>query len=248
MFDEADEVHISVVFTYDMERAEQLAKWWKWVAPVKIGGPATGEPSGDFTPGLYLKTGYTITSRGCPNKCWFCSVWKREGDVRELEIKEGWNILDDNLLACSDKHIKAVFDMLKRQKTKAEFTGGLEAGRLKQWQAEALFELKPKQIFFAYDNPEKFEALQCAMSMLKKAGFKTNTSHALRCFVLCGFPNDTFELAEKRLWDVIKIGYFPMAMLYRNNSGKAEQRWKKFQREWARPHIIARKIKDEAKS
>ena len=90
MFDEADKVHISVAFTYDLPVAEILAEQWGVVAPVEVGGPATGERSGEFIPGKYLKKGYVITSRGCPNKCWFCSVWRREGrEIRELEIKNG---------------------------------------------------------------------------------------------------------------------------------------------------------------
>jgi hypothetical protein len=63
-YDEADEIHISVTFTEDLQRAEWLAGQWKKVAPVKIGGPATGEPGGDFVPGMYLKKGAVITSRG----------------------------------------------------------------------------------------------------------------------------------------------------------------------------------------
>lgn len=96
-----DEVHISVTFTYDIPKAEQLAEeWGKIGIPVKLGGPAYNLPGGDFIPGLYLKKGYIITSRGCPNKCWFCSVPKREGNqIRELPITEGFNLLDDNLLA-----------------------------------------------------------------------------------------------------------------------------------------------------
>jgi len=109
----ADEIHISVTFTYDIPRAEQLATEWKYVGPVKLGGPAFGQASGEFVPGRYLKHGYVITSRGCPNSCWFCSVPKREGNTRELKITEGWNVLDDNLLACAD-----VFEMLSRQKEK----------------------------------------------------------------------------------------------------------------------------------
>ena len=37
---EADEVHISVAFTYDKMFADHLAEQWKHVAPVKLGGPA----------------------------------------------------------------------------------------------------------------------------------------------------------------------------------------------------------------
>lgn len=102
LFDEADEVHISVAFTWHLKWAEWAAKQWACVAPVKVGGPALNEPGGDFIPGMYLKKGYVITSRGCPNRCWFCAVPKREGgQLRELPVTDGWIVSDDNLLACS---------------------------------------------------------------------------------------------------------------------------------------------------
>uniref|UniRef100_A0A6M3JRY7 Radical SAM superfamily protein n=1 Tax=viral metagenome TaxID=1070528 RepID=A0A6M3JRY7_9ZZZZ len=125
-----DEVHISITFDWDLSQAEYLTDEWSRVAPVKIGGPATGMAGGDFVPGMYLRHGYTLTSRGCPNQCWFCSVWKREGrGVRLLPIRDGWNVLDDNLLACPEDHIRSVFAMLKRQKHQAEFTGGVRSGK-----------------------------------------------------------------------------------------------------------------------
>ena len=54
---EVDAVHVSVAFTWDLPRAEMLAKEWERVAPVNIGGPATGSRGGDFTPGMYMKKG-----------------------------------------------------------------------------------------------------------------------------------------------------------------------------------------------
>jgi hypothetical protein len=110
---EVDEVHVSVAFTYDMQYAEYLAEQWKALGvPVKMGGPAFDQPGGEFIPGRYLKHGYVITSRGCPNRCWFCKVPEREGFcLRELPITEGWNVMDDNLLTCSEDHIRKVFDM-----------------------------------------------------------------------------------------------------------------------------------------
>ena len=90
LFDEADEVHISVAFTWDIPWAEWAARQWERVAPVKIGGPAYNEPGGEFVPGMYMKKGYVITSRGCPNRCWFCAVPKREGgQLRELPVRDG---------------------------------------------------------------------------------------------------------------------------------------------------------------
>ena len=72
---------------------------WRPVAPVKIGGVAYGDRGAEFAPGRYIRPGYVFTSRGCPRRCWFCSVWKRVPVPRILPVIDGWNILDDNLLA-----------------------------------------------------------------------------------------------------------------------------------------------------
>jgi hypothetical protein len=240
-----DEVHVSVTFTYDLPRAEKLAAEWGHVAPSSIGGPATGATGGDFTPGMYLKPGYVITSRGCPNKCWFCSVWRREGqEIRELPITEGNNILDDNLLACSDNHIKGVFEMLRRQKMgRTMFTGGLEAAKLKQWHVDELRKLHPKEMFFAYDTPDDYEPLVEAGKKLLSAGF-TIAAQTMRCYTLIGYPGDTFDAAETRLIQTIKAGFLPMAMLYRDKSGKRGPEWPSFQREWAKPAIVNAKVRE----
>jgi hypothetical protein len=242
MFVEADEVHISVTFTWDLKEAERLEKEWRHVAPVKIGGVATGQKGEKFTPGMYLKKGYVITSRGCYNRCWFCSVWKREGDLRELPITEGYNVLDDNLLACSDDHIKGVFAMLAKQKRRPYFTGGLEAAKLKQWHVDELVKLNPVEMFFAYDTPNDREPLYEAGKMLKAAGFKI--CHPLRAYCLCGYKGDTLEKAEKRFIDCIKAGFTPMAMLYRDETGERDPAWIKFAWPWVRPICIYNKVKE----
>lgn len=241
LFAEADKIDISVTFSWDIPKAEQLAKEWRYIAPVNIGGPATGQRGEDFKPGKYIRKGYVITSRGCFNRCWFCSVWKREGDVRELPITEGYNVLDDNLLACSDEHVKSVFNMLSKQKQRPLFTGGLEAARLKQWHIEEFKKLKPQEMFFAYDSPDKYEALYEAGKLLKATGFKI--CHPLRCYVLVGYPKDTFEQAENRLRNCLKAGFLPMAMLYRDSIGERDLEWMKFVRTWIRPAAMYSKYK-----
>jgi hypothetical protein len=240
---EVDYVMVSCAFTWDMRRAEELGEAWGRITKTDVSGPAYGHSGGNFTQGKFLRPGYVITSRGCPNRCWFCRVWKVEGQIRELPITDGWNVLDDNLLACSDDHIRAVFNMLSRQQNKAEFTGGLEAARLKPWHAELLAALKPKQIFFAYDTPDDRDPLYAATDMLREAGC-LNTSHRWRAYCLIGYPGDTIEKAEFRLRDCLKSGVLPMAMLYRPTTGMDHYGydWRKFQREWARPQIVATKI------
>lgn len=243
LFAEADEVHISVAFTADKPKAERLAEQWRVVAPVKVGGVAYGDAGADFIPGRYIKHGYTFTSRGCPRRCWFCSVWKRDPVPRLLPIQDGWNILDDNLLACPEPHVRAVFDMLRRQKREVEFTGGLEALALQDYQVELLASLKPRpSMFWAYDPGDAFDTLLSAARRLQAAGFSSR-SHRLRCYVLIGYPKDTFALATKRLTDMLHIGFTPMAMLWQPEEPSQQKyrpgpEWRGFQRRWARPAII----------
>ncbi|GHT66919.1 hypothetical protein FACS189452_03670 [Bacteroidia bacterium] len=243
LFDEADEVHISVAFTWDIPQAERLAWQWQFVAPVKMGGAAFGERGGNFTAGMYLKNGYVITSRGCPNRCWFCVVPKREGnEVRELPIVDGWIITDDNLLACSEVHIDKVFAMLKRQSQRSQFVGGLEAKLLTPRMAHKLYEIKPKTMYFAYDTPDDYAPLEQAGNYLRQAGF-TKASQIARCYVLVGYRGDTFGKAQRRIVETWQAGFLPMAMLYRDHTGNYDADWKRFQREWANPTIRGANVK-----
>jgi hypothetical protein len=247
------EIHVSVTFTYDKPMAERLADAWHktGIAPVQIGGVAYGDRGNEFIPGRYIKRGYTFTSRGCPRKCTFCSVPLRDPKPRLLPITDGWNILDDNLLATPRTHVEAVFTMLRRQGRRIEFTGGLEARSLKDYQVNLLASLTPRpNMFWAYDPGDTFEVMESAARRLRAAGF-TAASHRMRCYVLIGYPayiaddgqDDTFDKAESRLRQMCAIGFTPMAMLYRPEDAGSEQwrpncQWRALQRRWARPAII----------
>ena len=242
-----DEVHVSISFSYDLPRAEQLAEAWRRPGvPVKLGGPATGEAGGDFTPGMYLKKGYVITSRGCPNEkgCWFCDVPKREGPLRELPVTEGANLLDDNILACSEGHIRKVFAVLGRQSERPKLTGGLDSAKLTAWHVDLIREARVQRMYFACDTPGEYEPLVAAGKLLRDGGI-SKASHRAACYVLIGYPMDSFDAAEKRLRDVWAAGFVPYGMLYRNTSGETEHSWRQFQREWIRPAIIFSKLKTE---
>ena len=158
-----------------------------------------------------------------------------------MEIKDGWNILDNNLLQCSEKHIRDVFEMLKRQPHKPKFTGGLEAKELKSWHCELLRESRPERMYFAYDTPDDYEPLVQAGKMLMDAGV-TPQSHVMACYNLIGYKGDTFEKAQARLEQTINAGFMPYAMLYRDEKGQIDRDWARFQREWLRPAIASKKF------
>lgn len=245
VYDDIDDVHISVLFTWDLPKVERIAKAWKRATGIdpKIGGPATGQRGEEFIPGMYVGNGAVITSRGCPNRCWFCSVPKREGALRELPIHSGTNILDDNLLACSEQHIIDVFEMLMREKAKPrhrkiKFTGGLEPKMLKHWHVEWLEKrIKPSEVFFAYDTPDDWEYLQRAAELIRRESGSVKR-YRYYCYCLVGYPNDTFEAATKRLEQIKSLNITPYAMVYRDLDGNKPNEWIKFQTAWLRPAII----------
>lgn len=257
LFAEADEVHIDLTFTIDKPRAEWLAEQWQHVAPVKLGGVVTERETGDpypldFVPGRYIKPGYTFTSRGCPRRCWFCGVWKLRPTATPIpNFPDGWNVLDDNLLSCPEPHVRAVFAMLVRQGRRIEFTGGLEAAALQDYQVGLLVDMKPRpNCFFAYDPGDPFETLKSAADRMIAGGF-TSRSHRLRTYVLIGFPKDTLALAEARMYQMLSIGFTPHAMLWAPETPSAQKyrpgpEWRRFQRLWARPSIIHGERPDSA--
>ena len=69
-------VFVSVAFTWDIEEGKRLAAaWGQYFRDVHIGGPAFGDAGDAFEPGVFLKPGVTITSRGCPRNCPWCFAW-----------------------------------------------------------------------------------------------------------------------------------------------------------------------------
>jgi len=229
---EADEVHISVAFTWDKPAAEHLAKCWGQYYPVKIGGPAYDDAGAAFTPGLYLKPGYTFTSRGCPNKCGFCLAWRREGPLRLLPITPGYIVLDNNLLACPRPHIEAVLDMLSNQRRQAEFAGGLEAAHVEPWFVKAVTDIGFKRAYFAYDRPAERKPVAEALRQFTEAmrGKIKYTHSKLSVYVLVGFAGDTLDQAAERCQFVKDHSGTPFPM-YFEPAGPRQQKpreWQEF--------------------
>jgi hypothetical protein len=170
-------VRVSVTFTWDIPEAQRLARsWTRYFDDVKVGGPAFNDPGDEFTPGMFVKQGMVVTSRGCPKSCPFCLVPKREGRIRELQIKDGWNVSDNNLLACSRHHIEAVFEMLQRQPEPAHFTGGLDKTLLEPWHIDLLKSIRLKRAWFACDSEAGFPALRGRPTFCRTSPGRRNTA------------------------------------------------------------------------
>jgi len=234
-----DEVHVSCVFGWDRPRAERLVKLWREQNyTVLLGGPAYNSVASDFIPGLYVRHGFTTTSRGCIRRCPFCLVPQREGALRLLEIKPGWEIMDNNLLACPRGHIEAVCAMLDNQPRPAKFTGGLDSRLCRPWFASRLTKMRVQVIHTAYDLPAEKAHVERTIKMLRDAGLG---HRQVCCYVLAGYEGDTPAAAEERLNWVFALGGLPFAMFYRGPAEpirKVPKPWHALIRKWTRPAAI----------
>lgn len=229
-------VHVSVTFTWDLPRAMRLAKAWnRHYSYVAMGGPAfQAQYCRDFVPGRYIKQGVTFTSRGCPKHCPWCLVPSHEGPLREIPIREGNIIQDNNFLACSQQHCEAVYQMLAGQKD-VQFKGGLDIDYLTPWHVERIKTLPSlDEVWVACDREKDLARLDKAADLLSDLSIEKRF-----CYVLIGFGHDTPTEAEARCEAIYAKGFLPFAQRYRPFGEQWPQRrgveWARVGRKWARP-------------
>lgn len=239
---EASEVHISVSFTWDIDKGIRLMNSWRQYYPiVKLSGPTFKADCNGFNPGFYVKHGVTFTSRGCNNNCPWCL--QPEGKLRPIDIHPGNIIQDNNLLQCDYAHISKVVDMLRKQRHIA-FSGGLDSRLLTDQIADDLKGLSIYQLFLACDTKEAIRPLWKAASKL--SGFRRNQ---LRCYVLLAFGGETISEAVERLEEVWGAGYLPFAQLYQPPDRYIHypKGWRDLARTWSRPAATKSLMSDVAK-
>ena len=229
---QADRVHISVAFTWDMMEGKRLAAAWGQFYPVSIGGPALNSPCDEFTPGLYTKHGVTFTSRGCDHSCPWCLVPGREGKLHLLNIAPGHIIQDNNFLQTGRDHMERVFEMLKVQRRPATFSGGLEADLIDDWVVDKLKGLRIEQVFLSCDTDGALRTVTKAAQKLAFLG-----RNKLRCYVLLGFSGESLAKGEARLERIWELGFLPFAQLYQPSEHWIEysSEWRRLARRWSRP-------------
>ena len=239
---EADEVHVSCSFTWDLKEAHRLVEAWGQYYPVvKLGGMQC--LNGAFNAGMYVRAGVTFTSRGCNNHCPWCLVPEREGKLREIEVIPGNIVQDNNLLQCSRQHINKVFDMLRAQHA-IQFAGGLDSRLITQDIADDIRSLRISQLFLAADTKAALRPLEKALRWLQLPRDK------VRCYALLAFEGESMGYGIERLEAIWDLGAMPFAQLYQPPDKHIEYSiaWQRLARTWSRPaamkaiHKITRNV------
>ncbi|MDO8671267.1 MAG: hypothetical protein Q7O66_07520 [Dehalococcoidia bacterium] len=242
---EADEVHVSCVFSWHRKQAEYLAQAWAQYYPVvRLGGPAYNSPvDGPFVAGMYVKQGVTFTSRGCPRRCGWCVVPEREGALREIaDFSDGYIINDNNFIATSGAHRERVYTMLRRQPKAAIFSGGIQASLVTDEVAAELRTIRIDSLFLAADTVGSLKPLAEAV---RRLSFLSRDK--LRAYMLLAYNGETIREAEERLEAAWEIGVMPQAQLYQPADGWIDypDEWRQLDRTWCRPAAMRAMHKEQ---
>ena len=200
-------LYISVPFTWLLADAQKMAANWK--GKVLIGGPALMKPNEceGFEPVLFHNPCATFTTRGCPNRCLFCAVWRLEPEFKEIpDYRPAPVICDNNFTAASRKHQERV---IERQKVfhLTDFNQGLQASKFTPELADLLGNIRCK-VRFAFDFWWQEDAVKDAIDLCRR-----RTTKDIGVYVLIGF-NDDPESALARLQLVQSWGIDPNCLRY----------------------------------
>lgn len=208
------------------------------------------KPDYSIYPSIGHKTAYGFLTRGCPNKCKWCIVPKKEGvikpymDVEEIAI-DGRNelILMDNNILASDHGIEQFEKIIKmnegrKKKIKVDFNQGLDARLVTDEIAKMLSRLKwIQQIRFGCDTPKQIEECEKACAMIDKHGYKGG--YFFYCILL-----DDFDESFSRVNHWKKKGssrYLPHCQPFRDIGNKSQiiPQWQKDMARWTdRKHLF----------
>jgi hypothetical protein len=160
-------------------------------------------------------------TRGCINKCSFCVVPTKEGELRKhADLEEFWNgqqelmLLDNSLTDFKN----AEFELKKIRDfgIRLNLTQGFNIRTITPTIAEILSSIKlwkGKQWHIAWDNIKDEKSILQGIEILNNAGIK---NHRLMVFILIGF-NSTMKEDLYRIRKMEELGLDPFVMSYVKN-------------------------------
>lgn len=139
------------------------------------------QPDYSIYPNIPKDTAYGFLTRGCPNKCSWCVVPKKEGairpymDVDEIAIEGRYKLvlMDNNILAAGDYCIEQLQKIIERG-YRVDFNQALDARQVTDEIAQLLAKVKwldNNRIRFGCDTHGQIAECERAMNMINRYGF-----------------------------------------------------------------------------
>lgn len=189
---------------------------------------------------------YGYLTRGCPRKCPFCIVAKKEGKqaYKVADLSQFWRgqkhikLLDPNLLAAPEW--RDLLGQLADSGAWVDFTQGLDIRLMTDEKAAAINKVKYSMLHFAWDNandtitPEKLKEYSKCFKISERSKM---------VYVLTNYGS-THEEDLYRIYKLREIGYKPYVMIY--DKSNAPKITRKLQR-WCNSYYIFYKEPDFTK-
>lgn len=190
-----DEVFVSIIFSLNKNVVEIINN-----KEVKFGGTGydlsiklskeVEKEVCDYSIYPENKISYGFLSRGCPNKCYFCQVPKKEGNIHKADdidsiVKHNKvKFLDNNILSYPGH--KEILKEIIDKKIKCQFNQGLDIRLINEENAELLSKINYiGEYIFAFDQIENENLINKKLEIVKKYIKK---DWRLKFFIYC-HPN-----------------------------------------------------------
>lgn len=159
------------------------------------------QPDYSIYPAIPADTAYGFLTRGCPNKCKWCVVPRKEGmirpymDVEEIAIEGRTKLvlMDNNILAAGD-YAKGQMRKIIGHGYRVDFNQAIDARLVTEEFAHLLAQIKwiDRRIRFGCDTHKQIEDCERAIGMIQSYGYKGE-------FFLYTMLNDNFEECYSRV-------------------------------------------------
>lgn len=238
-----DRVYMAKVFTFTPDygyyvNADKVERGGTGYDIRKVLPPEIDRLQPDYSlyPRIDGKTAYGFLTRGCPNRCKWCVVPRKEGaitpymDVEEIAI-EGRNnlILMDNNVLASDYGLSQIEKIVERG-YRVDFNQALDARLVTDDIARLLAKVKwIRRVRFGCDTPAQIAECERATALLDKYGYRGE--YFLYCILLDDFL-ESFNRVNH--WRIRGKRFLPHAQPYRdlNNPCQLIPDWQRDLARW----------------
>ena len=214
------------------------------------------QPDFSIYPLVPKDTSYGFLTRGCPNKCKWCVVPRKEGMIRPYwDIENVANgkkkivLMDNNILAAGGYALEQ-FNKIIRGGYRVDFNQALDARLVNEENAKLLAQMKwiESRIRFGCDTPGQVKECERAMELINSYGFTGQ-------YFLYTMLNDDFKECYERVhhfWEQNQVliaqhkrrRIFPYAQPYRDpyNPDRPIPQWQKFMANWVNKKMLFAKF------